>query len=365
MGDKAHPDVNDTLRQAGPKAVRERHDKAHATAAAEAKANGAAGAASVNTSAPQARSVKGLQIMTFEPLKYVVRGVIVEGLTILAGKPKLGKSWLMLHAAIAVASGGFTLGEIHCIEGDVLYCALEDGERRLQARMTKLCGFARPWPERMSYFSLGDMPRLNAGGLDMIRQWIASAPEPRLIVIDTFVTVRAPKKNGEPAYDADYESGKALQALANEYGVAIVIIHHLRKADADDVFDTVNATLGLTGVVDSILVLKRDVGGGTTLHGRGRDLEAFEKAIVWNSDACVWTIVGDAKMVRRSSERAAIVEALATASEPLAPSDIAAATGMKPPNVKFLLRKMLNDGEVEKMAYGKYRLRRVSDEAAE
>jgi hypothetical protein len=325
--------------------------------------------ASVDISAPPAaRSIKRLQTMTFEPIKYVVPGVIVEGLTIIAGKPKLGKSWLMFHAAIAVASGEFTLGKIQCAQGDVLYCALEDSERRLQSRMTKLCGFARPWPERMSYFCLGEVPRLNAGGIDMIREWIRSVPEPRLIVIDTFATVRAPKKNGEPAYDADYESGKALQALANEYGVAIVIVHHLRKLEADDVFDTVSGTLGLTGVVDTILVLKRNPGGGTTLHGRGRDLEAFEKAIIWNADSCTWTLVGDAKMVRRSSERVAILEALASAGEPLTPSDIAGSAGMKATNVKKLLRKMLDADEVEKLAYGSYRLARrarVIDEAAE
>ena len=310
-------------------------------------------------------SMEVLKTMIFEPVKYVVPGIIVEGLTILAGKPKLGKSWLMLHAGVAVARGGFTLGEIHCIEGDVLYCALEDNQRRLQSRMTKLLGIARPWPKRMQYLCMGEMPRLNAGGLDMIRDWIKSVPEPRLIMIDTFATVRAPKKNNEPHYDADYESGKALQALASEFGVAIVIVHHLRKADADDVFDTVSGTLGLTGVVDTILILKRDSKGGFTLHGHGRDLEALEKAIVWNADACTWTLIGDAKTVRRSSERAAILEALAAATEPLAPSDIAAAAEMKAANVKVLLGKMLENGEVAKAAYGKYQLRRVTVEAAE
>jgi predicted ATP-dependent serine protease len=177
---------------------------------------------------------------------------------------------------LAVADGGHTLGHIPCAQGDVLYCALEDGPRRLQSRITKLYGISRDWPN-MSYYCMGEVPRLNAGGLDMIRDWIKSARNPRLVIIDTFQTVRAPKKNGEPHYEADYESGKALQALANEYCIAIVIVHHLRKADADDVFDTVSGTLGLTGVVDSILVLKRDVGAGGsyTLHGRGRDLESF------------------------------------------------------------------------------------------
>jgi hypothetical protein len=69
--------------------------------------------------------------------------------------------------AIAVARGGFTLGDIHCAEGDVLYLALEDNLRRLQARMTKLLGLHQ-WPSRLQF--LCEMPRLAEGGLAMDRR---------------------------------------------------------------------------------------------------------------------------------------------------------------------------------------------------
>lgn len=65
-----------------------------------------------------------LQYQKFLPVKYVVKGYIVEGLTILAGKPKTGKSWLCLDIAIAVARGGSAFGSIVCEAGDVLYMAL-------------------------------------------------------------------------------------------------------------------------------------------------------------------------------------------------------------------------------------------------
>src|SRR5262249_23042571 len=94
-------------------------------------------------------TAKELRDMRFKAIKYVVPGVIVEGLTLLASKPKKGKSWLMMHAAIAVATGGTTLGGIECEEGDVLYCALEDNPRRLQSRATKLLGISKEWPERL------------------------------------------------------------------------------------------------------------------------------------------------------------------------------------------------------------------------
>jgi RecA-family ATPase len=221
--------------------------------------------------------------LTFNPIKYVVPCVIVEGLTLLAGKPKLGKSWLLLHMAIAVARGGFTLGDIHCAEGDVLYLALEDNLRRLQARMTKLLGLQQ-WPSRLQF--LCEMPRLAEGGLAKIKEWIAGAEHPRLVIIDTLAMVRMPNRKDQSTYDADYAAVKELRKLANEAGIAIVLVHHLRKADADDAFDTVSGTLGLTGAPDTILVLKRDTAGNIILHGRGRDLVEIEKAVTFNRDAC-------------------------------------------------------------------------------
>jgi hypothetical protein len=298
-------------------------------------------------------SMEALQPMTFEPIKYVVPGVIVEGLTLLAGKPKIGKSWLLLHAGIAVASGGFTLGDIHCIEGDVLDLALEDNLRRVQARATKLLGIARKWPKRMVVCC--EWPRLAEGGLDEIKHWIEQAEHPRLVIIDTLAMVKTPKTKVQTQYEADYGSVTELRRLANQHNVAIVLVHHLRKADADDALDTVSATLGLTGAVDTVIVLKRDTTGTIVMHGRGRDLIDVEKAMTFDKESCLWRIAGDASAVRLTTERAAIIQAVEEAGEPVGPRDIADAIGMRAQNVRFLLSKLVKDGAIEKAAYGKYR----------
>ncbi|HEY3222860.1 MAG TPA: AAA family ATPase, partial [Pseudolabrys sp.] len=128
------------------------------------------------------RTAAALRTKVFEPIKYIVLGYVPEGATILAGRPKLGKSWLMLSVGLAVSRAGKCLGDIECEEGNVLYLALEDNERRLQSRITKLIGFADQWPVRFQYAT--EWPRANAGGLDKIRQWIASVEKPRLIVVD-------------------------------------------------------------------------------------------------------------------------------------------------------------------------------------
>jgi hypothetical protein len=293
-----------------------------------------------------------LDHMQFDALKFVVPGFIVEGLTLLAGKPKIGKSWLLFHAAYAVASGGITLGDIRCEEGDVLLCALEDSPRRLQSRMRKLFPLP-PRPERLWFVC--EMPRLTEGGLDYIKGWIDGAEGSRMVVIDTLAMVRMPNKKTLSAYDADYQAVKELRALAHEKGIAIVLVHHLRKAEADDAYDTVSGTLGLTGAPDTIMILKRE-GESYTLRAKGRDLEEIEKAVRFDAETCTWSVLGDAKDVRQSDQRSAVVEALTDAGEPLGAGQIAAACGMRARNVRNMLSRMRRDGSVVKSARGKYAL---------
>jgi hypothetical protein len=133
-------------------------------------------------------------------------------------------------------------------------------------------------------------------------------------MIDTLKTIRAPRRNGQSDYDADYEACQGLQQLAGALNVAIIVAHHDRKMDAEDVFDTVSGTLGLTGGVDTIAVLKRRA-GVTTVHVEGRDLaETVEKAISFDRETCRWMVLGEAAEIRRSTERSRVHAVLATAT---------------------------------------------------
>jgi RecA-family ATPase len=301
----------------------------------------------------EAFAADDLQTMEFAPMRFVVPGFIAEGLTLFAGKPKIGKSWMLLHAAVAVADAGITLGEIRCEQGDVFYAALEDNPRRLKQRMTKLFG-TDPWPSNL-YFAF-QMKKLADGGLDQIKGWIQKAENPRLIIIDTLKMVRTPARRDQSYYEADYESVKELRDLAAAHNIAIVVVHHLRKAEADDPFDTVSGTLGLTGAVDTIMLLWRD-GNGVVLAAKGRDVEEITKAVSFDRETCAWSIIGDAALVRITNEREAVLKALDEAGdEPLGPNQIHAATGMKAVNVRKLLQKMKTDGMVKTVRYGKYAL---------
>jgi hypothetical protein len=292
-----------------------------------------------------------LQHMRFPEIKYVVPGYVVEGLTLFAGKPKLGKSWLMLHIAIAVARGGQTLGDIQCVQGDVLYCALEDNGRRLQRRMVKLLPASQPWPHRLQFIT--EMPRLKDGGIETVRRWIKSGESPRLIVIDTLARVRDPKGHDKSDYEADYAAVSELKTLADKHGIAIVLVHHQRKMEAEDPIDTVSGTTGLTGAVDSVLVLYHKA-QGTVLYGRGRDIEEIEKAVTFDKQFCVWRVDGEAREVHRSDARTKIVTALCDSPEPMSPREVADETALPYANVRQLLVRMHKAGEVERAKRGCY-----------
>jgi hypothetical protein len=293
-----------------------------------------------------------LRTKIFEAIKYIVPGYIAEGCTLLAGRPKLGKSWMMLDIGLAVAGGCYCLGDTECEQGDVLYLALEDNERRLQSRMTKLIGFANEWPARFHYAT--EWPRADAGGLEEICKWIASVEKPRLVVVDILAMFRSPRRKDQQPYESDYAAIQGLQAIASENGVAVVVVHHLRKSAGEvDPFEKVSGTLGLSGAADTVLILDRD-GQGCTLYGRGRDIEEIERAIEFDRQTCRWRVLGEAVEVRRTAERGAILDVLKEADEPLTPGAIAISTGMSRNNVDQLLFKMAKDGDVLKAKRGCY-----------
>lgn len=296
-------------------------------------------------------SAESLQSMRFPEIAYVIPGLIAEGLSIIAGRPKVGKSWLALDLASAVAGGGECLGGKHPAQGDVLYAALEDNPRRLQKRMDKLLStFGDTWPVRLHLATR--WRRLDQGGVLDIEEWADSVQEPKLVILDTLAGVRPDTQN--KGYSDDYKTLTDLHRLANDRGFAIVVLHHTRKMEADDPIDTVSGTLGLTGCADTVIVIARS-NKGTTLYVRGRDVEESELGINFDKASCRWSILGDAADVQRSEQRRAIMEAVRNGDpDGIGPKEIHEACGVPLDSVKHLCGRMVSSGELNKAARGKY-----------
>lgn len=336
-------DFNDITRASGPEGTRRAFD----TAATAPKGR---------RPGPRLTTVSAADLdrIDFPEVAYVVPGYVSEGLTILAGKPKGGKSWLCLDLAVAVACGGYALGSVKVEEGDALYLALEDNRRRLQRRLRQLLG-DRPKPARLALAT--ECPVLDKGGLQAIEGWCQDVPNPRLIVVDVFAKVRSERRKDEGLYDADYKALAPLKDLADRLGLAIVVVHHTSKrGDAADPFDTISGTTGMTGAADTVVILASSP-EGPKLYGRGRDVEEFEKALRFDRTAGQWLVLGDAGEVSQSEERKAVLDLLAKAKEPMTPREIAQALGKKDGAIKNMLARLVDGGEVVKESRGRYRHR--------
>ena len=296
-----------------------------------------------------------LQGITFPPIKYIVPGYVPEGLTIIAGRPKIGKSWAALGIAVAVAQGGLAFGSIQCQGGDVLYCALEDNLRRLKYRLSKVCAYAEAWPQRLQLRT--EAPIMDENGVQELERWADEVPDPRLIILDTFARVRRRTDNRDSTYEADYRAVESLHRFANDRGLAVGLVHHVRKMDSDDPLDTVSGSTGFTGAADAVLVLTRDKSSAdAVLYGRGRDIPEIETAMAFDPQFCTWRILGNADEYRISNERREIIEVLRNADGPIKPQDVANALDKEGGAVRRMMTKMAQDGEIKRTNYGKYTL---------
>ena len=305
------------------------------------------------TNRTQPMTAAELMGMTFEPTRWVIPDVLPEGLSLLVGKPKKGKSWMALGMSEAVACGGVAFGTRRVEQGDTLYLALEDNRKRLQKRLKKILNGA-PAPERMHLHI--EWPRLDEGGAELLDEWLTEHPGARLVVIDTLAKIRQPAR-GSNVYAEDYAALEKLLPLASKHGVAIIVVHHLRKMAASDPVDEISSSTGLTAGVDGFLILRRTPGSkGPTLYVDGRDIEEpTEYALHWNLNTATWTIEGDAEEIHLSKERADILLTLNRSTEPMTPKEVSDVTaGAKYNNIKYLMWSMLGDGQLLKDSKGRY-----------
>jgi len=256
----------------------------------------------------------------------------------LAGRPKIGKSWMLLQLAGAVASGGKFLGE-SVERGEVLYLALEDNPRRIKSRAD-----AMHLPECPITFKFEWRP-LQDGGLDDL--FLECEREHyRLIVIDTLArTIPGVNLNDENPIGVIVNT---LQSMALKHGMTILPAHHTRKANgmwADPIDDLMGST-AISRALDAVLAIYRQQGkADMMLKGRGRDTEEFELALNFDGATKCWQSLGDAYEVQISDAKHEILEYLEDAGK-ASLSGIAQGVGKDKSNTNKHLHDLLNDGKV-------------------
>ena len=239
------------------------------------------------------RTVSGDELMkkTVKPARFVVKDLLPRGLSIVAGKRKEGKSWLMLDLCFSVAEGEKFL-DFDTEQGTVLYLDLEDPETRLLQRAREIRDVI---PSK--FHEATKAGRLGNGLTEQIEDFVHDYLDTNLVVIDTLQKIRKPKGD---TYAGDYQVISSLKNLADKLNIAIVCIHHTRKMKAKDTFDSVLGSTGLTAAADGIYVLERKAEGKPfgRLSFISRDLPDGEIPVRFDHDTCRWYPITPSDMER-------------------------------------------------------------------
>jgi hypothetical protein len=299
----------------------------------------------------QRTSTNVIMATKYPPLRAVVPGYLYEGFSVLAGRQKLGKTWLAIDWALAVATGGVAMGAIQCEAGNALYIDMENGQRRIQGRINTLFPNERDIPDLGNLEWMEEAPQLDRGFIAELERWRTAVPTPTMVVIDVLQRIKPAGTLARNAYENDYSAWAPLQQWATEKRVAVLGLHHTKKGGADDPLEALSGSNGLSACADTTIVLDADQ-NGRTLYVRGRDVEEKETAVIFVNGA--WSVLGNAADVRRSDERSVIVGALTDNGGAMTPADLAAALGKTSNNIRQLLFKMAKAGEVYRVGKNRY-----------
>ncbi|MEV1054062.1 AAA family ATPase [Streptomyces sp. NPDC049887] len=288
----------------------------------------------------------------FPEPKWAVPGILAEGVSLLAGPPRSASPGSPSVSVSRSRPVGGPSTPCTC-GGPVLYLALEDTPRRLQTRM------ARSWaasPHHQGLTLVTECQPFPQGGVEAIAQWLDRNPDARMVVIDVFAKMRGQAPQGVSAYDADYVAVGHAKRLADHYGIAVVLVHHVRKASSEDFLTEVSGTNGTAGAADATLVLKRARGQADgILHVTGRDVNEAEYALQFQEASGAWHLLdGPASDHAIGDTRAAILRHV-RAHPGAKPKDIAEALPqVDVDTVRRTCSRMAADGQLTKDAAGRY-----------
>ena len=224
--------------------------------------------------------------MNLSPPKFCVKSLLPQGLNILGGAPKVGKSWMVMDLCVRVAKGE-PIWNLETTQGTALYLCLEDPYFRVQQRLGCITDDA---PANLFFANAAGSLADDLEG--QILKFVREHPDTVLVVIDTFQMVRS---SGEPSYGGDYEELQKLKRIADAQRISILLVHHLRKQSDRDPVNKLSGTTGISGAVDAIFVLDKDERkqNGAKLICTGRDIEYRELELRFSKDTCIWELLAD------------------------------------------------------------------------
>ncbi len=315
-------------------------------------------------------NITNLYTQEMKPVEWLIKDLIPKGMTIFGGKSKTGKSYLITNIVSALAQRRWMFEEdsataYHGPQGEILYLALEDSERRIQKRLRDI----DPDPDLAAlkrYLQIRiKWPMLYPSGIIAIREWAAAQKNPVLVVIDVIAKVwnKSAKTSGGGLYAEEYSMFGPLADLARDCNMSVIVVTHTTKSKESDVFDEILGGAGTAGPADSLMVLSKVTGVGNKkkrmLAIRGKDIDDTHLQFIVEQEGAQWTCEGESDEVRMTEERESVYNYLnlkgATSYMDIQQAAKDGSIEVSPRSINTILRKMVGDGTLEQTKkYGPY-----------
>ena len=216
----------------------------------------------------------------------IIDGLLRAGTYLIAGAPKVGKSFLVAQIAYHVSTGhpiwGYAVNQ-----GSVLYLALEDDHQRLQERMSRMFGVEGTDDLHFAIWAKS----LGSGLQEQLDKFILEHPNTKLVIIDTLQKVREITSEAY-SYSGDYDVIGKLKQFADSKGICLLIVHHTRKQPSGDRFEMISGTTGLQGAADGAFVLYKEkrTSNAAVLEVTGRDQQEQKLYLVRDEARLTWNL---------------------------------------------------------------------------
>lgn len=229
---------------------------------------------------------KTLLSMEIEPPKFIISRILPTGLHLLAGSPKIGKSWLSLWLCNQVSKGQ-PVWEFETAKSATLYLSLEDTIDRLHFRLSRITDEST----EQTMFAT-ESSDITGGLIEQLETFLLKYPDTSLIIIDTFQRIRD-SENDKNAYRSDYDEVRKLKAVVDRHRIAMILVHHLRKMPDNDPINMISGSTGIAGAVDGIFILEKDnrMDNKAKLHITGRDIEDLQMLLEFDRDNSLWNFI--------------------------------------------------------------------------
>lgn len=187
-------------------------------------------------------------------IENLVENMLPPGVSILAGKPKVGKTTFLLQLASAVSSkDSYFLGN-KCSFTKVMYFSNETNKKRVQEILKNL-----DYSYENLFITFSNNVTITEIEETICTNRMKRKKENLLIILDTLQYIKYNKTIEFNDYQSTYEMMQQYLKISQKYNCSFILVHHTNKdTKKGQIFDNINGSVGIQGSAEHLMILDQD-----------------------------------------------------------------------------------------------------------